>query len=458
MKSLQRVVLCAPALVFIGCAVWSDASYAQVADKGLPTAASAYRSLVDAAIVRDSGINQPLDLLNDFYPAIEVTISQHDNVRRRSDVEEDDLKVVLMPSLGYRTNLGRHQFYIAYSGLFTYFDELNQEESSSNNLVAQLGLDLTQRWDMRLVAGLGETFEERGTSGSRPFNQFTVGGDTGPDELEYGFYGVDIVYGQNVSPLNALLGYERHTTSYQNNGQGDDNPSVSRDRNSESIRLDVSYKIAERSAVFFRVQHQDIDYDRSINSLDNEQTDLLFGIRWKPTNALSGVLGLGRSERDYDDVSRNGYDGESYYANLNYMINPFSILDLSASKTVEEPGDAISDYYVSELIGLNWNHAFNPKLVFNAFAKWVDDDYDTDREDQFFDFGVGLDFVLRPWLKAGVYYGEIERDSTLQDLDYDDRYYGIRFRSDLRPLLRKRGSVLEPASFDYPRSNSIGVK
>jgi len=39
-------------------------------------------------------LNQPLDLLNDFYPAITVTIADHDNVRRRPGVQESDLKIV----------------------------------------------------------------------------------------------------------------------------------------------------------------------------------------------------------------------------------------------------------------------------------------------------------------------------------------------------------------------------
>ena len=70
-----------------------ETAFAQVSTLGLPPAASTGTSFVDASIVRDSQINQPLDLLNDFYPAVEVTIYDHDNVRRRSDIQEEDLKI-----------------------------------------------------------------------------------------------------------------------------------------------------------------------------------------------------------------------------------------------------------------------------------------------------------------------------------------------------------------------------
>lgn len=429
---------------------------AQVTTKGLPPAANTSQAYLDASVARDSGINQPLDLLNDFYPSIEVVISDHDNVRRRSDIEEDDLKIAVLPSLAYRTNFGRHQFYAAYSGVFTFHDELDDEDSESNNLNAKLGLDLARRWDLDLFAGVGTSYEERGISGTRSFGQFVPGGidDNGPDETEYGRYGADLVYGRKVGPLVAVLGFDRYSSTYKNNLQGDNNSTGGRDRDQDSIHFDISYEIGAKTAIFGRIQETEIDYDRSLNSLDSEQTDFLIGLRWKPTNAFSGTVGIGNSDRDFDDPSREGYDSSNYYANVDYSFNPFSVIQLSASRIVEEPGDAESDFYESELFGIGWDHSINPQLVFNAYAKWIDDDYNTGREDQFFDWGVGLDYIWRSWLTAGLFYGEIERDSNDNSIDYEDAYFGIRLRSDLRSLLKGRGKVVEPDSFEYPRGTN----
>lgn len=424
---------------------------AQVSTQGLPPASNTLRSFVDASIARDSGINQPLDLLNDFYPAVEVTITDHDNVRRRADLKEDDLKIIARPSLGYRTNIGRHDFYAGYSGVFTFHEELDQEDARSNSLDARLGLDLHRRWDLNLFAGVGDSFEERGISGSRQFNQLVVGLDNGPDEVKYGFYGADLIYGRKVSPLSAVLGIEKYKSRYTNNFQGDENPFGGRDRESDSIHFDLSYQVGAKTAVFGRVQKTDTDYDRTINSLDSEQVDYIVGLRWKPSNALSGVVGIGASDKDFDDPVRSSYDGSTYYANLNYTLSPFTNIELSASRAVEEPGDEVADYYESQLIGLGFDHAISTQLVFNAFAKWVDDSYNTGRDDEFFDFGLGLDYIWKPWLTAGVYYGEIERTSTMDDFEYDDSYFGIRLQSDLRSLLRGRRNEREPDnSFRYP--------
>jgi hypothetical protein len=422
---------------------------AQVFDQGLSPASNTYRAYRDASLARDSGINQPLNLLNDFYPAISVTISQHDNARRRPDIQEKDLKMVAMPNIAYRTDLGRHRFYAAYSGTYTFHKDLSQEDAESNMLNAELGLDLTRRWDVDLFGSVGESFSERGTSGGREFNQFVGNGfDSGPERVESLRYGADLVFGRKIGVLQAVLGYEYTQSKFDSDDIFNGGDSSDRDRESESIHFDLNWQFASRTSVFGRIQRTEIDYGLGTPNLDSHQTDYLLGLRFKPSSNLSGIASAGRSVRDFDDSTRASYDGSTYYLNLSYSFNPLSVVGLSASRFIEEPGDENSSFYESELIGASLSHSLTSKVVFGAYAKLVEDDYDIGREDQFIDWGLGLDYVWRNWLKAGIYYGEIDRDSSLENIDYDDSYFGIRLSSDLRSLLHGRGKRIEPSSFD----------
>jgi hypothetical protein len=427
---------------------------AQVSGQGLPPASNTFRSYQDASVARDSDLNRPLDLLNDFYPAITVSISDNQNVRRRTDFDEEDLKVVVNPSLTYRTNLGRHQFYAAYNGTYTFHQDLTQENAESTVLSASLGLDLTRRWDLDLFASYGDSFEERGISGSRGFNQFSGGGiNSGVESLEYVRYGGDLVFGRKIGVLTAVLGYEYTESQYSDGDLFNGAQSSSRNRESDSVHFDLNWRFAASTSVFGRVQYTDTNYRLNEPNLDSNQTDYLVGLRFKPANAISGVVSVGRTDKDFDDLGRAGYSGSTYYMNLNYSITPFSTIGFSASRFVEEPGDEGSSFYESELFGINWNHALSQKFSLDAYAKFIDDDYDIGREDQFFDWGVGIDYAWRSWLGAGIYYGEIERDSNLEGLDYDDQFIGIRLRSDLRSVLegrrKQRRQPEPPDSFGY---------
>lgn len=433
--------------------VTAPGASAQVADQGLSPASNTYRSYQDASLARDSGLNQPLNLLNDFYPAITVEVTSHDNVRRRSDFNESDVRLAVSPSLGYRTNIGRHKFYAAYTGTYTFHQDLEQENAESNVVSAKLGLDLTRRWDLDLFASVGESFEERGISGGRQFNQFLNNGiDSGPERVDFLSYGADLIFGRKIGVLTGVLGYEYTETGFKSDDLFNGNDASNRDREAESIHLDLNWQFASQTSVFGRIQQTDTDYDLSRPNLDSRQTDYLVGLRFKPANALSGVASVGRTTRDFDDTTRESFDGSTYYLNLNYAIRPFSTLELSASRFVEEPGDENADFYESEFIGAAWSHGITSQVVFNSYIKAIDDDYNIGREDKFVDWGVGLDYVWRNWLTAGIYYGDIERRSNLDGIDYDDRYFGIRLRSDLRSLLEGRGKKYrEPASFNYPR-------
>ncbi|RBP49159.1 outer membrane beta-barrel protein [Arenicella xantha] len=446
-------VTCATLLsVGIGLTGVSAAS-AQVASKGLTPAANTYRSYQNASIVRDSGLSQPLDLLNDFYPAVAVTVSDHDNVRRRPDFQEEDLKITVDPSLAYRTNIGRHQFYAAYNGTFTFHQDIEQEDAESNGLFAKAGLDLSRRWDLDLFGGFGESFEERGLSGGRDFFLFDADSlNAGPEELEYKSFGADLAYGRKLGVLKGVLGFERVETTFDSDDQLLRQSARERDRESDSVHLDVDWQFGARTSLFGRVQYTETDYISILNTLDSEQTDYLIGLRWKPSSALSGVLGVGQSEKDFVDPNVEDYDSDTYYANLNYSLSAFSNIQLAASRQVEEPGDAQSSYYETDFVGVGWTHSLSPRWVVDVYSKWGDDDYNTGRKDNFTDWGIGVDYLWRSWLTAGLYYGEIERESNLSDVDYQDAYFGLRLKSDLRSWFGgSKQREIEPASFDYPK-------
>jgi len=430
-------------------------SQAQIELKGINTAPNLAGSFNGDSLPRDSGFNEPLDLLNDFYPSIEVRLENTSNVQRRSDVENSDNRLIVNPVLGYRTNIGRHGFYAAYTGNFVRHADFTQENSNSNNFDLKLGLDLSKRWDLDLFGSFGNAREERGVSGTRDFFLTVEDGafvDQGPDRVSYDNFGVDLIYGRKLGTFTAVLGYERGSSSFRSES-GSVIDGGDRDRTSESVHFDINYRFKGNTAVFARIENRSVDFNRFGDSLDSDQTDWLVGLRVKPTSRLSGVIGYGQTDRDFDDSSLNGFDGNTYYGNVTYSITPFSTIQFGAARSVEEPSSSDASFFVSEIFSLSWEHALTDNLVFDSFAKSLDDDFENGRRDEFFDWGVSLDYAVRPWLTVGAYYEDIDRDSNTAGVAFEDRIFGIRLKSDLRTLLRNRRAKrdIEPISFGRSR-------
>jgi len=400
-----------------------SAANSQTVTQGISPASNTYQNFTDSALTRDSELNDSLDIIDDFYPSISVAYVDSSNVRRRNSAnEESDSKWIISPAIAYRTSLGRHPFYVAYSASLSRHDKFDGEDVDSSALNARLGLDLSRRFDVNLYAGDGKSYEDRGVSGSPSFERLVTIGDSVRDEVDFSFYGADVVYGRKFSPLNAVIGFEKRKVGFEDSGlvTGSRFSSVSRDRENDIVHADISYKFGSKTAVFGRIEEVDVTYDDQASTLNSTESRWMIGLRWEPSAKLNGVIGFGNTDKDFDDPSREDYDGSSYYANLNYAFKPYSVLTLNMSQFVEEPSDILTDYYESQLLGLSWNHALNDRLSLGLYGKKISDDFNTGRSDDFKDIGVALDYTFRKWLVLGAYYGQIERDSNDPEVPFEE--------------------------------------
>jgi len=281
-------------------------------------------------------------------------------------------------------------------------------------------LDVSKKIDVDLNASLLSTYEERGVSGTTGFVQ----SPDGPEEVDIDTLSADFRYGAGISRLNATIGIEKQSSEYQRE------TSESRDRDRDSVSFDVSYDVGASTSAFVRFTDSDIDY--VTGDLDSDETNTLVGLKFKPTGKFDGVIGIGTSDKDFVNPEREDYDGGKHYANLNYALKPYSTISLNASKSVEEPGEDDSDFYVTDLLGLAWQHSLTDKLSFKVYTKTFDDDYNNGRSDSFDDKGINVQYAFRNWLTAGLEFGSIERESNRENIAYEDEYVGLTLRSNLR--------------------------
>lgn len=391
-----------------------------ITNSGISPASNTYRSFNDSPLTRDRDIQNAFDLLQDFYPSIEIAYESHDNVRRRPGAQEKDDVIRIKPSLEYRTNLGRHNLYLSAAADSKKHDEFESEDVSSSNLRGALRIDVSKKIDLDLQASLLSTYEERGVSGTTGFVQ----SPDGPEEVDIDTLGADLRYGLGISRLNASVGVETKSAEYKRAA------ARGRDRDTDEIHLDVSYDVGASTSAFIRFEDRDIDY--VTGDLDSDENSVLVGLRFKPTGKIDGVFGIGTKDKDFVSPAREDYDGSRHYVNLNYAVKPYSIVSLNASRNVEEPGEDLSDYYVSELLGLAWEHSLTDRLSFKVYKKNFEDDYNNGRLDEFDDSGINVSYAFRNWLTAGIQFGQVERESNRANVAYEDDYVGITLRSNLR--------------------------
>lgn len=381
-----------------------------------PNAATS-QSTVNPEPILEEGI------LSGFYPSLTIGAYTHSDPLRDTDgpIEDSDFEIVIQPALLYKTNLGRHPVQIRYGATLNSFNDLSNENVSSQSLDGAINLDLTEKADLDLFAGVANANEGRGTSGSRLFQSVEQ------DEVDIARYGGALTLGRPQSRLQVSIGAQANERRYKNNNQ------EIRDRDRKGIVGTVSYNIGLKSRAFIRASKEDIDYESDIQNggsfnLDSEQTNVGVGFGWDVTARTRGEIGIFKRERDFEVGGFEDPDQTGYRGTLTYKLKPYSTVTLYANRDYEETTERPSSYIDSRVLGAAWNHALTDRLGLTAFYNDTRNNYTVIRKDKIKDYGIGLDYDFRQWLNIGAQYGVFERESNTPEANFEDKIFSIRAR------------------------------
>ena len=402
-------------LVVLGCMISIVTAMNANADLSLnaPNAATA-QSTVNPEPVLQEGI------LSGFYPSLTISAYTHSDPLRDTDgaVENSDWEIVIQPALLYKTNLGRHPLQIRYGATLNRFNDLSNEDISSHSLDAAVKLDLSQKLDLDLFAGLAKANEGRGTSDSRLFQS------TEQDKINVTRYGGALILGRPQSKMQVTIGAQANNWRYKNNNQ------EHRDRDRKGIVGTVFYNAGKKSRVFVRASKEDIDYTSDILNtgfnLDSEQTNIGVGFGWDVTAKTRGELGIYKRERDFKAAGFEDVDMVGYRGRLVYKVKPYSTITLYGTRDYEETTELPSTYIASRILGAAWNHALTDRLGLTAFYNDTRNNYDVIRKDKIKDYGIGLDYNFREWLNLGAQYGVFERESNRPEANFEDKIFSLQ--------------------------------
>jgi hypothetical protein len=359
-----------------------------------------------------------------FYGALGLGAEHHTNVRRTPDNEISDTAIVVQPELAYQNDFGgRHSGKIRYAASIVRHNDLDNEDVTNQSLDGALHFDLTPKLDVRAFGQYNDASEERGGSGSR------ISIDNEPDEVEVITYGGEVIFGRTTQKFQLAVGASKSEWRYQNNNQ------EFRDRDYDRVRGILFYNVGPKTHLFLEATHTDIEYPRQFTNLDSEEDAYYIGVRWRASAMIEALAKVGNLKKDMSDPTLEDYDGTSYLGKLVWRPKPYSRFDLYASRTTEERAPQEFDasgpgFFVSELIGLNWTHDFTSSWQAYAYFNHIDDDQPDDRLDTIKDYGVGLTYRINDWLNVSAQYSEVERDSNVPAVEYEDQITSLFLRGD----------------------------
>ena len=358
-----------------------------------------------------------------LYAAVGVAYSHRSNVARDSVTgigNKGDSAVVITPQAGYKRSFGRHSAEVGISSQITRFKDFTDENTQNYTAHALTNLDLTRILDLALFATFTHAAEPRGGSGTRLIQGLT------PDKVDITGYGGQFTIGERTSRIQLELGADRSEWRYKNNQQ------EFRDRDEDRVHGRIYYNISPRTSVFVGSGLTDVNYKESTLNADSQELAYDVGARWDVTAKTTGEISAGRTQKDFDNPALPDPTATTVAGRLSWTPRERTSFSLYGSRQFEETTSTTGDFYISDLIGVSVHEAIRDRWNAFAYVNHTNDDYESGRNDNIMDYGVGLDYSLRRWLSLGAQYSRVKRDSNIPGEDYTDNIFSIYLNGNLQ--------------------------
>lgn len=184
------------------------------------------------------------------------------------------------------------------------------------------------------------------------------------------------------------------------------------------------WRIMPKTSAVFDLRHTEYQYKESTALLDSAETNYFVGLNWNATAATTGSFRVGHSTKDYKD--RSDFSGMSWETGITWKPLTYSTFNFSAIRSINDTvggaSNSVGNYIVNSTYEARWNHEWRHNLNSSIGWRHTQSDYDgIDRKDTQDIISADLHYKLRPQVDVGLEMNWSDRQSNLDQYDYERR-------------------------------------
>ena len=205
------------------------------------------------------------------------------------------------------------------------------------------------------------------------------------------------------------------------------------DRDEHLIGASVFWKFVPKGDVFFSYSFGRVVFDTATDR-DYIAHLVTVGLRGEITSKLSSSLFVGYTRQDPDNGTRESFNGLVLGGDVVYKPLERLTFTLSTQRARQESTFGQTVFYVTTNGTLAAQYQILPKVTLSArvgggvneYSRKETADGRTDfRQDTFLLAGAQADYEIQPWLRVGLEYLRVSRDSNFPSFRFvDDRITG----------------------------------
>lgn len=196
-----------------------------------------------------------------------------------------------------------------------------------------------------------------------------------------------------------------------------------RDYDTDKIGAGFNFRLAPHTSAVLKIDQTRYNYDFDFldanGSLDNRERHYYVGVRWDATARTTGTVLFGRVRKSFDDPTREDFSGSSWKVGVQWRPRTYSTIDFTANRETDET-NGVGDFILRRDYTAGWSHEWNDR-----FRTTLDGGFGTERHeptprvDDLRFWGVSAAYELQSHLRVGAGYHSYNRDSNVDNLNYD---------------------------------------
>jgi len=343
-------------------------------------------------------------------PSIKIEQRYEDNIYLVASDTKDDFVNTITPEIKLEVPFGNDLFSIGYFADLISYARLEDENKQNNNFYADLSLQ-GAKFFLKL---------------SEEFNQITEALTYVEDLTDYNKNCATAAFGGNFAHTGFEVQYENIDYEYQW-------ASNTSDYNEHEFDITATYLVQPKLKALIEYSHGEIQYDDD-STREGDYDELLAGLRGNLTSKLEGAVKLGFQSRKYK--SRKDWDEAVLYMDLTQRFSKATKLNFIADRSAKESTFTTENYYERSRLAAYLTQRLTGKtkalleLVYQLHEYPKNDGSSEAREDDIWEFGVGLNWFVREWLEADVSYECRKRLSNIDTYDYRNNVVSVSFKSE----------------------------
>ncbi len=365
------------------------------------------RPEVDALGIRAGGFM--------LFPSLGLDEGYDDNILATQNNAVDDFVTIVKPSVLLRSNWNNHALNFFGSAKIGRYASQGGEDYNDFTLGTDGRLDVTHDSKVTGAVTYLDSHELRSSpddARGRTLTPFTI------FEPQVGF---SQQFGRFLFNVDGRLRQFRFGNVQSGAGTTIDNGDRDRDNWRGTIR--AGYEFMPGYQAFIRTSVNTVNYDRQFDrngfQRDSSGYEVAAGTAVDITEILTGSVFAGYRAQDFKDSRLGTINGVGFGGDLTWNVTRLTTIQAQLSREIEPSTLNGASGFFSSIAGVSADHELLRDLLVGLNFQYINDDFQgISRNDDIFDEGAHVTYLMNRYLHLSLRYSRLDRSSNVNGVNF----------------------------------------